>query len=216
LTFITPKDIGPRFFGLKPLDDWSLNVLGDWRAGAWANYNPNGAAEFQNIPNVQLVDYFNVDIRLNKTFSFKNVNIMLFMQVSNVFNIKRLSGKGFYDGFDQQFYFTSLHLPESSAYDNIPGDDRIGDYRPNGVQFQPIEQTGNYAAETNIRPTAIYYNTPTKQYMRYANNSWSEVPAAEIQKILDDKAYIDMPNDESVNFLNPRQIFFGVNLSFNL
>jgi outer membrane receptor protein involved in Fe transport len=216
LTFITPKDIGPHFLGLKPLDDWSLNVLGDWRAGAWANYNPNGAAEFQNIPNVQLVDYFNVDIRLNKTFSFKNVNIMLFMQVSNVFNIKRLSGKGFYDGFDQQFYFTSLHLPESSAYDNIPGDDRIGDYRPNGVRFQPIEQTGNYTAETNIRPTAIYYNTPTKQYMRYANNSWSEVPAAEMQKILDDKAYIDMPNDESVNFLNPRQIFFGVNLSFNL
>ena len=215
ITFITPKDIGPHLFGIKPLDDWSFNVLGDWRAGAWLNYNPNGSTEFQNVPNVQMVDYFNVDLRLNKTFNFKKINVMLFMQVSNVFNFKRLSGKGFYDGFDQQFYFTSLHLPASSAYDNIPGNDRIGDYRPNGVSFQPIEQTGNYSAETNIRPTAIYYNTPTKQYMRYVNNAWSEVPSAEMQKILDNKAYIDMPNDDSVNFLDLRQIFFGVNLSFN-
>jgi hypothetical protein len=149
---------------------------------------------------------------------------MVFMEIRNLFNIKRLSGKGFYDGFDQQFYFQSLHLPASSAYDNIAGNDRIGDYRPNGVAFQPIEQTNNYQSETNIRYTtngqsAIYYNKPDKTYWRYdpanTSNHWSQVPSGEMQKILDDKAYIDMPNDDSVNFLDPRQIFFGVNLSFN-
>jgi outer membrane receptor protein involved in Fe transport len=215
VTFLTPRDFGPNFAGLSPLNNWSLNILADWRAGAWLNYNPNGVSDYQNIPNVQSSDYFDVDLRVNKSFSFKQINLMLFMEVRNLFNVKRLSGKGFYDGFDQAFYFQSLHLPTSTAYDNIPGNDRIGDYRPNGVAFQPIEQSGDVNRETNIRPNAIYYNTPTKQYMRYANNSWSEVPSGEMQKILDDKAYIDMPNDVSVNFLDLRQIFFGVNLSFN-
>lgn len=215
LTFLTPKDFGPKFLGVKPLDNWTLNLLGEWQAGNWINYNPNGAVEYQNIPNVQCSDYFNVNLRLNKTFSFKAINVMLFMEVENLFNIKRLSGKGFYDAFDQQFYFRSLHLPTSTAYDNISGDDRIGEYRKEGVAFQPIEQSGNVNAETNIRPQAIYYDRPTGKYMRYTNSAWSEVPSGEMQKILDDKAYIDMPNNTSFNFLDPRQIFFGINLSFN-
>jgi outer membrane receptor protein involved in Fe transport len=215
ITFLTPKDFGPKILGLKLLETWSVNILGDWQAGPWINYNPNQSSEVQNIPNVQAVDYFNTDFRINKSFTFNTITLMVFMEIDNLFNIKRLSGKGFYDPFDQQFYMQSLHLPKSSAYDNIPGDDRIGDYRKNGVAFQPIEQTNNVYGETNIRPTAIYYNTPTAQYMRYANGTWSEVPSGEMQKILDDKAYIDMPNDVSVNFLDPRQIFFGINISYN-
>ena len=36
------------------------------------------------------------------------------------------------------------------------------------------------------------------------------------QKILDDKAYIDMPNNSSFDFLNPRQFYYGINISVNL
>jgi hypothetical protein len=50
--------------------------------------------------------------------------------------------------------------------------------------------------------------------MEYVNGSWSEVEKSRMQKILDDKAYIDMPNNSSFDFLNPRQVFFGINLSF--
>jgi len=42
------------------------------------------------------------------------------------------------------------------------------------------------------------------------------VENSRMQKILDDKAYIDMPNNSSFDFLNPRQVFFGINLSFKL
>jgi hypothetical protein len=119
-----------------------------------------------------------------------------------------------------------LHLPESTAYDNIPGDDRINDYRKDGVAFQPIEQTGNVQSlnPNSIRYTAtgqsaIYYNKPDKTYWRYdpanTSNHWSQVPSGEMKQILDDKAYIDMPNITSSAFLDPRQIFFGINLSFN-
>ena len=217
LTFLTPKDYGPTFAGISPLNNWSLNVLADWRAGQWINYNPNGAADYQNTLNVQCSDYFNMDLRLNKTFSFKKIDVMLFMQVSNVLNIKRLSGKGFYDSFDQQYYFESLHLPACSAYDNIPGNDRVGDYRPNGVAFQPIEQVGNISNITvsAARQGAIYYDKSSGVYYDGSNGSWQQVDSGRMKKILDDKAYIDMPNDDSVNFLDPRQIFFGINVSFN-
>jgi len=217
VTFLTPKDFGPNFSGLKPLDGWSINILADWRAGAWINYNPLGAQEFQNIPNIQTSDYFNADLRLNKSFNFQKFSVMVFMEIRNLFNIKRLSGVGFYDGFDQQFYQQSLHLPESSAYDNIPGDDRMGDYRKDGVAFQPIEQVGSISSLTpaGARPQAKYYDRASKKYYEVVNGNWSEVGKNEMQKILDDKAYIDMPNDNSINFLDPRQIFFGINLSFN-
>jgi hypothetical protein len=139
------------------------------------------------------------------------------MEIRNLFNIIRLSGVGFYDGFDQQFYQQSLHLPESSAYDNIPGDDRMGDYRKDGVAFQPIEQVGSISSLTpaSARSQAKYYDRSSKKYYEVVNGNWSEVGKSEMQKILDDKAYIDMPNDNSINFLDPRQIFFGINLSFN-
>ena len=52
--------------------------------------------------------------------------------------------------------------------------------------------------------------------MNFANGKWSEVDGGRMQQILDDKAYIDMPNNSSFDFLNPRQIFFGINLSFKL
>jgi hypothetical protein len=34
--------------------------------------------------------------------------------------------------------------------------------------------------------------------------------------VLDDKAYIDMPNQETFTFLDPRKIFFGIRLSFDM
>ncbi|MGE5795478.1 MAG: TonB-dependent receptor [Ignavibacteria bacterium] len=217
LTFLTPSTYGPKWSGIQPLGDWSLTVLANWRSGEYINYNPNNVREIANIVrNVQTADYFNIDLRLNKTFDFNYLTVMLFMDMRNMLNTKRLSGASFYDPFDQQFYMQSLHLPKSDAYNNIPGDDRVGDYRKEGVAYQPIELSGNVNAETNIRPQAIYYDRPTGKYMQYANGTWSEVDASRMQQILDDKAYIDMPNITSFNYLDPRQIFFGINLSFKL
>ena len=110
----------------------------------------------------------------------------------------------------------SLHLPSNTAYDNIPGEDRIGSYRKDGVAFQPIEQSGNVTSITKPNSAVIYYDKSTSKYMNYVNGSWSEVEGGRMQQILDDKAYIDMPNNSSFDFLNPRQIFFGINVSFKL
>ena len=62
----------------------------------------------------------------------------------------------------------------------------------------------------------IYYESNTGRYMQHADGEWVEVEKGRMNKILKDKAYIDMPNQTSFNFLNPRQWFFGIELSFDL
>jgi hypothetical protein len=115
----------------------------------------------------------------------------------------------------------SLHLPQSPAYNNlnIPGDDRVGAYCTDGV-YTPILLSGNInginTQSSSFDPTVIYYDSPTGRYMNYINGSWSVVPDSKMKKILDNKEYIDMPNNSSFDFLNPRQFFYGINLSFTL
>jgi outer membrane receptor protein involved in Fe transport len=218
ITLLTPQFYGPNFGGIQPFGDWSLTILTDWRAGEYINYNPNQIREVSSIvQNVQTSDYFNIDLRLNKTFDFNFLTVMLFMDVRNLLNAKRLSGAGFYDARDQQFYFESLHLPKSDAYDNIPGDDRVGEYRKDGIAFQPIEIIGTINPSSDLGSAGvIYWERSSERYMEYVNGSWSQVERSRMDKILEDKAYIDMPNNTSFNFLDPRQIFFGINLSFKL
>ncbi|MEJ2055553.1 MAG: TonB-dependent receptor, partial [Calditrichaceae bacterium] len=103
LTFLTPFDYGPDILGLKPFSDWSINLLAEYRAGEHLTYNPNNVTGIQN--NVQVTDYSNFDLRINKAFDFNSITIMLYMEFRNLFNQKRLSGAGFYDVYDQQFYF---------------------------------------------------------------------------------------------------------------
>lgn len=214
ITFLTPSDFGPSLGGIDLLNDWSVNLLAEWRAGEHITYNPNNVREVIN--NVQVTDYYNFDLRINKSFDFNFFSVMFFMEIRNLLNTKRLSGAGFYDVHDQRYYMESLHLPESNAYNNIPGNDKIGDYRKEGVPYQPIENVGNVMEVTNPNTIAIYYDRAAGSYFEYVDENWVEVDNTKMEKILDDKAYIDMPNNTSFNFLNPRQIFFGIGLSFNL
>jgi outer membrane receptor protein involved in Fe transport len=237
LTFFTPEEYGPKAAGLRPLGDWKLNFIADWRAGEWITHNPNDAKNVLN--NLQVTDDYNVDIRLVKRFGFDKFNINLFLEIRNAFNFKKLSGAGFYNFTDSEAYFNSLHLPESRGYNNIPGDDRPGNYRKTGVPYQPMELRGSiryeneYDDEGVIIPGmtmdtgeegVIYYDKSTDKYVEYfagdetvgVDPYWNNIEKSRLNKILDDKAYIDMPNQSSFNFLNPRQVFFGITTTFSL
>ncbi len=112
----------------------------------------------------------------------------------------------------------SLHLPADIAdelgYGNIPGDDQPGDYRDEGVEYVPMEWTSNISNISTPNERAVYYDASTQKYMQYANGSWSEVPSDRINNILETKAYIDMPNQTYFTFLNPRNVFFGLTLTY--
>ncbi|MBI2429579.1 MAG: TonB-dependent receptor [Ignavibacteriales bacterium] len=213
LTFFTPKDYGMEIGGVPVFANWTLSFLGDWRDGGYIT-SPNQV--ITEPDNVEVVDWYNLNLRVSKQVDIASVKVSLFMDVNNLLNIKRLSRVGFYDVNDYLDYFSSLHLPKNKAYTNIVGEDKFGDYRDDGIAFQPIEQVGTIAGFTPSinRRSAIYYDNSTSKYMKFINNGWSEVDAGTMNKILDEKAYIDMPNQTSFNFLDPRDIYFGLMLSF--
>ena len=156
-------------------------------------------------------DYFNGIMRFSKTFVVNKFRIQFIMDINNLFNTLRLWGTG------DQAYRVSLHLPESDDYDNIPGDDKVGDYRTPGVDFQPMEQRQVINTASDVgREGVIYYEGSSETYLEYVEGEWSEVEAGRLDQILEDKAYIDMPNLSTFWFLNPRQIYFGLRLTFDL
>jgi hypothetical protein len=144
-------------------------------------------------------------------------------------------GYGFVDSNDRRAYFESLHLPgETEAVDqfgyvNIPGDDSPGDYRDDGVNFVPIIARANYQDNvTNyLDPGYLYYFTQsvdgvhgTGYYqMEMDENGDPRFYRADqgfVDQVIEDKAYIDMPNLTHFTFLDPRSIFWGLKISFDL
>jgi len=241
LMFNTPRDFGPKLAGLQPLGGWGANLLAEWKAGEYITWNPQ--ARLNVAQNVQVKDWYDLTLRLNKTFYFHKVQLTCFAEINNLLNTRRLSGASFYDTDDFIFYMNSLHLPKSNYYDNLVGNDRVGEYRKPGVEFQPIEpmsaiqyepvyeldddenlilKTGMDTGDEGV----IYYERDMERYVEYVAftdpedpnqpGEWKEIEKNRMKKILDDKAYIDMPNQSSFNFLNPRQVFFGITASFTL
>lgn len=188
--FFSPADFGPQVAGWHPLGDLRLNVLASWSSGAY--YTPPGGANITDIVNIlHWKDFYSVNLRLSKTFRLANADIQLFMDMNNVFDIKYMSQGGFVDAEDYERYLKSLHYPE----------DVSKTLRNFDAGYSPVVG--------NDRP-GDYRTVP---YEPYDPNDPDE---ARKQRILETKAYIDMPNQEFLTFLNPRDIFFGLQLSFNL
>jgi hypothetical protein len=217
LNFSTPSDFGPRLLNHNILGDFMVSTLLKWTAGNWETYNPQNAPGIVN--NVQHVDYFDASVRASKSLGFKYFNLQLYVDISNLFNTLRLNNTGDVD------YKRSLHLPESDAYLNIPGDDKLGDYRTPGVDWVPEEyQKDMTKTMQGVGSTvAIYFEASTGKYWHYVDNPtipvrqrWEVVDQARIDQINKDKAYINMPSPSTLWFLNPRNITFGVRVSFDI
>jgi hypothetical protein len=217
LNLSTPPDFGPIWLGQHLMGDFLVNVLFRWNQGGWTTYNPNNAGtlnitnntsnKIQN--NVQFVDYFDASLRFSKSFTMKHFTVQLFADISNLFNIMRLNNTG------DQNYRRSLHLPKSDAYNNIPGDDKFGDYRKPDVEWQPMEYGVDFTHAPSS-PRAIFYDPNTGLYWQYVEGSWAQVEQKRIDQINNDKAYIDMPNPSTYWFLNPRNIIYGLRVSFDI
>jgi len=226
IDFFTPPDFGPSFGGFAPLADWRLSVLGSWSTGFYFTWV--GGGSFPGVSNnIEWADQFGCDIRLSKSFRVGPANFQFFMDINNVFNLKQLSTYGFVDGTDYEQYLKSLHLPGgwnadgspqgfNQYYGNIPGDDRPGDFSKNESVYQPMVYANdvNGVASPHARP--IYFDAKTKQYYRWKNNAWQVADQAEVDKVLDEKSYIHMPTQKWFNFLNPRDIYLGLRLSFDI
>jgi hypothetical protein len=182
LDFHTPEGFGPQWMGIYPLDNWNINLLANWRTGRYETFNP------QNLPgivdDVQWKDWYNVNLRLSKLVRTSIIDIQLYLDITNLFNFKYMSEAGFADQFDRRSYLESLNFSWEEGVEQ--GDDRVGDYRPVGVAYDPLEPNPTNDPEIRAR------NEDRKK----------------------NKSYIDMPNITSLTFLNPRDITFGIRINF--
>lgn len=240
LEFIMPATLGPRVLGTHPLGDWRMNILAGWRAGEVFTWS-GGAGAIPGLQNnVRMRDFTSVDLRFSKNFDLGVGRTQLFVDVTNVFNLKHMyfnadqkqpfeHGAGEADvTVDWNYYMWSLHLPEDTfadiegqPYIFIPGDDRPGDYRKAGVDFVPIE----VAARVDGLPTLDFlepdrrvlgWAEDTQTYYEYNQDTgtWEEANSSFVDQVLADKAYIDMPNETYRTFLNPRKILIGLRVWF--
>jgi hypothetical protein len=81
--------------------------------------------------------------------------------------------------------------------------------------MQGVASLSGLSAGT-ISTSFIYYETSTGRYVQYVNNQWVDVDKNRLNKILNDKSYIEMPKLDFFSFLNPRNIYFGVKVSMEL
>lgn len=168
--------------GFHPFAKWRINFLADWRAGRYYTYNPNSIPGV--VDNVRYRDYYNIDLRIAKSFNIRRLDLQLYVDIHNLLNTKHFSFAGFSDSYDRINYLESLRLDWETG--DQKGNDKIGDRRPDDVSFDPLEPNPN--------------NDPAI--------------AARNQQRIESKSYIDMPNIQSLTYLNPRDIFFGIKLSF--
>jgi len=222
IDLFTPDDFGPQVFNYYPMEDWRLNILTSWKTGSYETWVGGGGSIPEAENNVQWRDNWYCDIRLAKNFDIAGVNLEFFVDIDNVFNIKLLRPYGFSSANDKIDYFKSLHLPgntraiEQFGYTNISGNDQPGDFRKPGVDFVPIITEPNRSNFANPNPNYLYYEGNTKQYLRYSDGIWVSEDPKRVDQVLEDKAYIDMPNLRYFTFLNPRNLFWGLKLSFDL
>jgi len=247
LEFLTPSQLGPRLFGQRPLSNWRLDLLGEWRAGKVITWSGPIRDEypmtfgFQYTPdpilrsNLRTRDFYRLDMRLSKKIKTRFGSMQLFVDVNNPLNLKFMyferpfaisAGNPFADYND---YMTSLHLPEDTFrnlddddefYRFIPGNDRPGDFREAGVAFVPIHIIESHWRLPSEPPRSwgegpnLIYIHDTATYVQFANGEWLDADPERVRQVLEDKAYINMPDKSHQTFLNPRSISFGIRFSF--
>ncbi len=213
LDFFTPADLGPSVAGLHPLGGWQASVLGRWQDGGRYTWGDNGVARPGVTRNVDIADFWQIDLRFQRSFTLGGRRATFFADIFNVTDRRDMSlFYGAVDGNDRNAYLASLHLPEGE-YSNVPGTDKVGDYRPDDVAYQPMTPVPDRASVGTPRAEVIYYERGTGTYLVYRDDAWQDADPARVQEVLDSKAYIDMPNQSYLNFLDPRDIFFGIRLS---
>jgi len=182
-------------------------------------------------------------MKVTKSFRFGRVHLSFIADIFNLFDFKYLSFAGLGDPYltsnATDNYMNSLHFKagvyEELSEHHIAGDDKMGDYRPEDVAYQPMEWISRFSDFTNPDERIYYYvgnigdlqnyfpdqNIPdelpdNERYVQYVDGQWVRVASGEVKSALDDKAYIRNPVNESFLFLGPRDIFMGLKISFDL
>jgi len=158
----SPQNWGPQVAGMQPLGGVQLGLLFNYKAGIYQTWDPLDTGELLN--NIQWKPQVNFDMRLSKRAVINNMNLQIFADIYNVFNIQQIFYTeggvfpGFSDGTDRFNYLKSLHLPmyndekfKTAGY--TPGNDRPGDKK---------------------NADKPYIDMPDRTFLTYLNNRYIE------------------------------------------
>ena len=227
IEFLLPKDLGPQVGDGHPLGDWRISLLGEWRKGQAFTWNGQSLTSSANITatrdlqgNVRWRDFYNLDLRLSKNFGTKIGSAQFFVDFNNVLNLRNMYRNSLFVGNNDELnYMESLMLPLGTLPDDeegtdLYGNDQPGDFRKPGVAYVPIIIGDLPESATSEHP--LYYVPGEDQYYEWNAGAGAFAPADQgrVNQVIDDKAYINMPNQTYFTFLNPRNVFFGIRLSF--
>jgi hypothetical protein len=148
------------------------------------------------------------------------VNLKIYADLYNALNVKTFSGYGFEDGFDYNYYMQSLHMSEDISgelgYNYFDGNDMPGDVRKDDTEFVPFEWVSDITYISNPSERPIYFDSATSRFVQWTESSgWQNVSQSFYDDVINNKQYIDMPNQGYYVFLNPRDIFIGINISYD-
>lgn len=166
----TPDNFGPEFMGEHIFGGWLISMLANWRAGAYATYNPFSIPGV--VDNVRWKDFYNVDLRIARDFRLVNTGLQLFIDITNAFNVKHLNMAGFSDQYNWEDYLSSLRF---SWRDGVfQGNDRIGDVRSWDVPYDPLvpnpENNPEIARENQRRiDSKSYIDNPNIKAFTFLN-----------------------------------------------
>ncbi|MEM1056446.1 MAG: TonB-dependent receptor [Bacteroidota bacterium] len=215
LDLFSPDDFGPGLSRFRPLADWRVSFIGRWQDGGKATWVNGGFSAPGIINNVDVADFYTLDLRLARTFDVANREVTFFADVFNLLNRKDLSGFGYIDGNDRVAYFRSLHFAESEDYVNVPGNDVVGSFRAPDVPFQPLcsvesSSRTDQCGYGEFASDVIYYARDTESFLVFRDGQFVPADPSRVEEVLETRAYIDMPNQGFLTFLNPRDVFFGL------
>jgi len=208
--FHVPKNYGPRVGGVSMLGNWNLSVLARYSMGAKETW-----IEGDKKRTRRGLDSHNIDARLTRTFDSKLGDLEFFAEVTNLLDTKWLSSTGFTGSRDREAYRASLHYPWEANLQK--GEDKWGVYRDWDTEYRPMYSISSLS-NVQVTPQSheIYFEESSETYWKWddAIDNWESISQAKIDGFIEDKAYIDMPNLQSMTFLSPQQVTFGIRIKF--
>ena len=193
INFHTPDDFGPQILARHPLENIFVNFSYEWKDGGDQIINPSEPeSEWRRI---EIVDYYNLDLRASKMFAVGNTNVEVVLTVQNLLNIKRLS----YGNMTQSQYNAyrdSLRIEE--IYTGAQRD-KLGEYNRDEYAWE----TASYKVRKG------WYNFKESLYSRLGWNFDQEKPWRRGTNEHIDTGWYDAPL-----YLNPRRVLVGVRVHF--
>ena len=213
----------PKYLTNPLFADWHLALIPTWTAGSYTTWNPQNAEDIRGARityNTKYVDTYNLNLKLSKKLRIDNkISLKFFVDVSNALNTKWYSNVAYYDVYDYYDYMYSLHFPAEVGdvldYGNIPGSDQPGVYCDVDVEYVPMDYVEDITTYASGKEGVLYYNADDGDYYTFESGAFLLEDDATVEQVLKDKAYINMPAFKALTFLSPRNIFFGVNVSFD-